>query len=287
MSTTVTLKNSTLTAEISTLGAELISVKGMTGEPLLWYGDPKWWEGHAPLLFPICSSLKNGRYTHGGKSYALPQHGFGKKSEFVLVEAEEDYACFRLTDSEETRAVYPFAFELTVEYFLVGPSLDVTYTVKNTGGETMYYSIGAHEGFSLPEGVEAYEVVFDETETLASCVLDGPVLSHEATPVLENSRILPLKEEYFAIDALIFETLASRGLTLRRRTDGRFFRVEFPDFDHLLIWQPQGAPFVCIEPWTGMPDYTDVSGILSEKPYITPLPAGEKKKHFHRVIFGE
>lgn len=284
---TVTLKNSTLTVEISTLGAEPVSVLGQNGEPLLWYGDPKWWEGHSPLLFPICSSLKNKQYTHGGKTYSLPQHGFAKKCEFELLDAEEDYAKFRLTDSEETRAVYPFAFELTVEYFLVGPALDVTYTVKNRSGETMYYSIGAHEGFSLPEGVEAYELVFDETETLATCELAGPILSHNATVVLENGRVLPLKEEFFAIDALIFEKLNSRGVTLRRKTDGRFFRTEFPDFDHLLVWQPQGAPFVCLEPWTGMPDYVDVSGVLAEKPFITALLDGEEKKHFHRVIFGE
>ena len=287
MSKTVTLKNSTLTVEISTLGAEPISVLGQKGEPLLWYGDAKWWEGHSPLLFPICSSLKDKQYTHGGKTYSLPQHGFAKKSEFELLEAEEDYAKFRLTDSEETRAVYPFAFELTVEYFLVGPALDVTYTVKNASGEEMYYSIGAHEGFSLPEGVESYELVFDETETLESCILAGPILSHDTTTVLENGRVLPLKEEFFAVDALIFEKLNSRGVTLRRKSDGRFFRTEFPDFDHLLVWQAQGAPFVCLEPWTGMPDYVDVSGVLAEKPYITALPAGEEKKHFHRVIFGE
>ena len=287
MSQTVTLKNSTLTAEISTLGAELISVRGMTGEPLLWYGDAKWWEGHSPILFPICSSLKGGSYTHGGVTYSLPQHGFAKTSEFTLVEAEEDFAKFCLTDSAESRLVYPFSFELTVEYFLVGPSIGVTYRVKNCSEETMYYSIGSHEGFSLPEGVEKYALVFDKEETIGSCVLDGPILSHEVTPIMEKERILPLKEEYFEIDALIFEKLASRAVMLTRLGDGRFFRVEFPDFDHLLVWQPQGAPFVCIEPWTGMPDYTDVSGILAEKPYITALPAGEEKTHFHRVIFGE
>ena len=196
-------------------------------------------------------------------------------------------AVFLLTDSPETRAVYPFSFRFTVEYFLVGPALDVTYRVENTGGETLYYSIGAHEGFSLPEGVAAYEVVFDEPETLDHCVLAGGILSHETERIIENSRILPLKEDYFKIDALIFADFASRALTLRRKSDGRFFRVEFPDFNRLLFWQKRGAPFLCVEPWTGLPDYVDVSGELSEKPSITPLAVGEAKEHFHRVIFGE
>ena len=287
MSEIITLNNATLSLGISCLGAELVYVRAADGEELLWYGDPKWWEGHAPLLFPICSSLKNGRYTHNGVSYALPQHGFGKTSEFTLVEKTDDRAVFLLTDSAETRKVYPFAFRLTVEYVLVGAAVDVTYRVENMGDETLYYSIGAHEGFSLPEGVDAYEIVFDKTETLASCVLDGPILSHDAAPIMENARTLRLKEEYFEVDALIFEKLESRALTLRRHSGGRAFRVEFPDFDHLLIWQPMGAPFVCVEPWTGMPDYTDVSGVLAEKPYITALPARAAKQHFHRCIFAE
>ena len=78
------LKNDCLTVEISTLGAELKSIMDKNNEERLWQGDPKWWNGQAPLLFPTCGCLSEGRYLHNGKVYDFTPHGFARKKEFAL-----------------------------------------------------------------------------------------------------------------------------------------------------------------------------------------------------------
>ena len=142
-----------MTIAVNPLGAELSSVQ-YAGREWIWNGDPAVWDGRAPILFPICGGLDNedGTYTHKGRTYALPKHGFARRSLFTVAARTENSLTFRLTDSPETRAVYPFAFELLVTFTVEENRLAVDYAVTNRGAETMYYSIGAHEGYALPGG---------------------------------------------------------------------------------------------------------------------------------------
>ena len=43
------IQNENVSAEINTLGAELVSFKGDDGFEHIWQGDPKYWGGHAPV----------------------------------------------------------------------------------------------------------------------------------------------------------------------------------------------------------------------------------------------
>ena len=61
-----TLKNDNLVATIDDLGAQIISVKRADLE-YIWYGNAEFWAGHAPILFPICGRLFEGKYTFEGK----------------------------------------------------------------------------------------------------------------------------------------------------------------------------------------------------------------------------
>ena len=47
------IKNDQLTLEISSLGAELQSIKDANGNEYLWDGDEQYWNRHSPILFPI------------------------------------------------------------------------------------------------------------------------------------------------------------------------------------------------------------------------------------------
>jgi galactose mutarotase-like enzyme len=50
------LKSGRTTAEIQSLGAELVSLK-KDGCEYIWNGDKTYWAGHAPVLFPICCAV--------------------------------------------------------------------------------------------------------------------------------------------------------------------------------------------------------------------------------------
>ena len=43
------IQNENVSAEINTLGAELVSFKGSDGFEHIWQGDPKYWGGHCLL----------------------------------------------------------------------------------------------------------------------------------------------------------------------------------------------------------------------------------------------
>ena len=51
------IKNDQLTLEISSLGAELQSIKDANGNEYLWDGDEKYWNRHSPILFHIVCRL--------------------------------------------------------------------------------------------------------------------------------------------------------------------------------------------------------------------------------------
>jgi len=49
----VTITSGALTAAISPIGAELWALTDAQGCELMTDADPRWWTGHAPLLFPF------------------------------------------------------------------------------------------------------------------------------------------------------------------------------------------------------------------------------------------
>ena len=57
----IVLKSDHLDVEFQTLGGALSSIKDKEGVEYLWQGDPTYWSGQAPVLFPICGSVRNVR----------------------------------------------------------------------------------------------------------------------------------------------------------------------------------------------------------------------------------
>ncbi len=277
----VKLTNSTITAEIAALGAELQSLK-LNGAEYLWNGDPAYWTGRAPVLFPICGGVADDTYTYGGKKYRLPKHGFARKREFTLESASDNAATFLLRSDDDTRGGYPFEFELRARYALYGATLVADYMATNTGECDMLFSVGAHEGYACPEGIAAYDLVFERPENLRANVLHGNLLGRDTIPVLEGDT-LALDPRYFEVDALVFTDVKSRKVTLRNRATGRSVEVRFDGFPYLLIWQKHNAPYICIEPWCGLPDYIDGDGTLAGKAGIITAAPGETIVRTHTV----
>ena len=50
----IVLKSDQLNVEFQTLGGALSSIKDKDDVEYLWQGNPTYWSGQAPVLFPIC-----------------------------------------------------------------------------------------------------------------------------------------------------------------------------------------------------------------------------------------
>lgn len=278
----VILKNKNMTAQIDEMGAELKSLK-RGNEEFIWEGKPEVWANSAPILFPICGGLKNDSYTFNGKAYTLFKHGYVKFTRFDVESQSESEAVFLHVSNDETRAAYPFDYELRVIFTLTENGLRTVYRVDNKTDGDMYFSIGAHEGYATPEGIEDYDVIFDEEETLSANVLYGNLLSYQLLPMLKEGRVLPLYDKYFTIDALDFLNIRSRGVTLRNRKTGRGLHLAFPFAPHFLLWHKPNAPYICLEPWAGLPDFVDADGDLTHKTAILHLSRGEVYEGEHTI----
>ena len=268
-----TIENEFLTAQINDFGAELHSLRAKEdGHEYIWQGDPAVWTGQSPVLFPIIGRLLDDTYRYNGTAYSMPKHGFARKRAFTLVSCERNEAVFMLRSDGETRACYPFDFELYVKFMLGGKTLRVLHTVVNKNDGEMYFSLGAHPGFNCALGDR---LEFDKNETVDTETIDSDSIRlAEKTPVLRNERTVTITEHVFDRDALILSGLRSKAVTLRTQTHAHEVRLTFGDVPYLGIWAKPGAPYVCIEPWCGVNDDRRPRADISEKDAIVRLPAG-------------
>ena len=151
-----------------------------------------------------------------------------------MLEAQgETEMTFLLTDSAQTLERYPFPFELRAHYALTADGFVMETRVRNTGAETMWFSLGAHPGFRCEMGDQ---IVMDAEETVSAFRLgENGLREPEQVPVFDHSRQLVLAPDTFARDALIFDGLKSRGAALVRR-NGRNVHVDFGGAPCLGLW---------------------------------------------------
>ncbi|MGZ3883927.1 MAG: aldose 1-epimerase family protein [Bacteroidia bacterium] len=280
---TWSLKNAELAIQVNAAGAELSSLKDAQGRELLWQADKAVWPRHAPVLFPIVGKLKNDSYSHAGKNYSLPQHGFARDTEFILTEQTEDSLEFELQESAETLQHYPFRFSLRIRYALTGKTLHVMYTVHNTGDGILPFSIGAHPGFSCKlmknESLSDVEIVFKDAERLTAQKLKGGLISDETYDVPLKNNALKLNAALFDNDALVFKHTQVEELLMRSSRRPAGIRMLCKGWPYFGIWTKKGSDdFVCLEPWYGIADSVNASGNLTEKEGILNLSAGERFK---------
>ncbi len=272
----------------TTMGAELISFRKNNGREIIWQGDATYWNGRNPHLFPIVCSLKDSKTMINGKEYTIPKHGFARRKEFSVAEKTDSSITFLLQDSPETKECYPYAFRFYVTHTLTEDGFITTYRVENTDSDTILFGVGGHTAYNCPmkegDSFSDYEIRFNKTETnpIYQCVPDdlgGLLYERGIRKEYENVSVIPLQYSIFDLDALIFSKLNSDKVQLVHRSGEYGIEVEMKGFDSLGIWTPiqKEAPFLCIEPWTIIPDKEDTTGIFSEKPNITALNPGEEK----------
>lgn len=283
----ITLRSDMLLATIQTTGAELQSVRDAEGIERIWAGDPDSFPDHSPVLFPIAGGLRDDWYTLRGTRYPLQKHGFAIGAPFVLEVQTDRSATFLLTNAMRSVPGFPFPYAFRVRYTLETNALHVAYIVGNTGTDPFYFGTGSHEAYACPEGIDAYSLVFDKPEALRHNVLAGSLLTGDTQPIQteDDGRTLRLHTGLFANDTLVLSNLASRSVELRSTMHPRSIRVDFADYDYLLIWTRPPWRFICIEPWSNLPDRVDSDHEISHKPGMTVLTPGMQKIQTHTVTF--
>lgn len=279
----VKLENEFLCVEIAEMGAEVTRIYDKTEDnEILWEGNPVYWKRHSPVLFPNVGKTYKNRVLINGIQYPTSQHGFARDNEFTCIEAANEKASFMFRSSEETKEVYPFDFELHINYKLNKKELTVEWQVKNCGDETMYFTIGGHPAFRFakPEETKAdYVLKIPGKEKLEYVLIDiscGCANVDEVHTLQLSEETYPLSDELFAKDALVVDNGQIEEAWLCHKDGTPYVGVRSAGFPNYGIWSVEGAPFVCLEPWMGRCDNVGFNAELSEKPNVNKVEAGEK-----------
>ena len=279
----VKLENEFLCVEIAEMGAEVTRIYDKTEDnEILWEGNPVYWKRHSPVLFPNVGKTYKNRVLINGTQYPTSQHGFARDNVFTCIEAANEKASFMFRSSEETKEVYPFDFELHINYKLNKKELTVEWQVKNCGDETMYFTIGGHPAFRFakPEETKAdYVLKVPGKEKLEYVLIDiscGCANVDEVHTLQLSEETYPLSDELFAKDALVVDNGQIEEAWLCHKDGTPYVGVRSAGFPNYGIWSVEGAPFVCLEPWMGRCDNVGFNAELSEKPNVNKVEAGEK-----------
>ncbi len=196
--------------------------------------------GGVPVCFPIAGKLPEGRYSVGGKSYALKQHGFARDLPWTVIgESIHDGASVTLglTASDATRAVYPFEFALRFTYRLRGAVLSIEQVFENRGRSPMPMHPGLHPYFYVPDAAKA-----------------GARIATDATHGYDNRTgrevtvPKPLDLAGHEVDMFLLDHTPRETVLTRPALPG--VRLAFgSDQQVLVVWTLPGRDFVCVEPW--------------------------------------
>jgi len=280
------LSNEYLQATFSAVGAETQSLRDIaTGREYIWQADTRWWGRHSPILFPITGGLWNGETRINGRLCRIPKHGFAMKREWNVAEQETSHITFTLDPEPEENDFYPYDYRFTVRYSLQGRRLTANFSVENRGDAPLYFQAGGHPGISLPDFNDAHDTdgylrLHGTPRHVLRAGEQGCIIMNGDQPVTfpvpaNHDGLIPLGVETFRHEALIFAEQVTAAEVLDR-SHRPFVRVE-STAPVWLFWSMQGmhCPYVCCEPWYGLPDPQSFKDEFSARPYIQQASPGE------------
>jgi galactose mutarotase-like enzyme len=182
--------------------------------------------GGNPILFPICGNLPDNTYTHNGQQYTLKQHGFARELPWEVTEQKtEDKASLTLVlnSNEQTKAVYPFDFQLIFTYELQGNTLAIRQEYKNLSSTPMPFSAGFHPYFLT--GGDKNQLEFQIPSQQYQDQNTKEIHSFDGNFDFNRDEI-----------DVAFKDLTSQSATV----------ID----SHLVFWTVKGKDFYCLEPWT-------------------------------------
>jgi galactose mutarotase-like enzyme len=199
----------------------------------------------------------------------LPIHGFAMRLPWeVVAAARPDALRLRLGDSVQTRAAYPFPFELDLSFAVSADGFSVRLTVTNTGPEPMPYYAGFHPFFlTPPPGAGKEQTRFEAHPQMRHFYNDAKteVVGSAPPPSFPRSIADPdVNELLLDVGPRGDSRLAAPdGFEIRQTASGLFRYRQFftlPD-----------EPFFCDEPWMAPP------GSLNRAGAARLLPPGQSE----------
>lgn len=131
-------------------GAHLVSWKPAGGEERLFMSEKSVFQAGTPVRggVPVC-------FPQFGKNGPLPQHGFVRTHMWKKADSRigDDFAVATLSvsDDEQTRALWPYAFRADLTISITGDRLDIEFGCENTGTQAFDFTLALHTYLQVKE----------------------------------------------------------------------------------------------------------------------------------------
>ena len=282
---TVELKNNKINVVISLLGAEIQAVtRTDDGFDYIWNDTTgQYWGRHAPILFPIIGQINQNTYYFNDQKYQLTQHGFLRDQTFEVVSQSEDAVSLKSVANADTKAKYPFDYQVTVNYRLDDSALNVEFNVENLDQQAMYYSLGLHPGLNTEGNFSDYALQFDPAKTeIENLEVDpAPLINGKSHAVQLDHGAFNLTHAKLDDGLVIFSAAGLDHVKLASKNAKHAVELNIKDFPYLAVWSPEkkNADFVCVEPFAGLPDIAGEPSDWAYKLGNNTLPP-QQSRHF-------
>ena len=111
----IQISNQHLIVTMTQEGGTLTSIRdAKTGREYLWQGDPAYWTGQAPNLFPFVGRLYEKTYTLHGKAYPMTIHGFVRHAQMTVEEEQE------ASHNSPASMAAPLMMPVCMPYYMAG-----------------------------------------------------------------------------------------------------------------------------------------------------------------------
>ena len=117
-------------------------------------------------------------------------------------------------------------------------------------------------------------------------LVDGLVGTEYAKNKLVNNKYILLDGHTFDNDAIIIKGIQNKKISLKNKRTGKIvLKMDFEGWPYLGIWSKEGAPFICLEPWTSTADRVNSNNVFVQKPDMIVLEPGKEYENKFSVEF--
>lgn len=282
-----TIENDLFKAEIDEQGAQLTHLYQKTDNyDYIWNNEI--WPKHAPVLFPAIGRSNNDSYLYNDATYQMPQHGFVSSYTFQVISKVKDAVTLQLTANSQTLINYPFNFTLSITFKLKSTGLHLQFNVINNDDKDMSFSLGSHPAFNVPIDNQGkftdYQLeITPQVKKLSQFdIIKKPYPFRNGTtsliPNYQNG-IIKLNYQMFQKGLIIIENPGLKFIKLTSHQNSKSIQLSLHDFRYVCLWTKEDAhaPFLCIEPFEGLPDIYGEPVNIMQKEGNDILSPGETK----------
>lgn len=230
---------------------EKLKVRGHTGTFVLW---------------PFPNRVRDARYSYAGREYTFDGvkyvhnalvHGlvFDRSWSYEQPSADEQGASVttfvEMSPDSPYYDSYPFPSRLALTYTLTSAGITVTYTVKNTGTQTLPYGFALHPYFNLLSGVGQTLVTLPAGHVMEAdqgLLPTGRLLDVNSTMYAMFDLNQPVPVGHLKLDHVYTDLPTPRDARVEYHGLNLSLHITASDdFTHAVIYTLGQGPYFCLE----------------------------------------